>query len=60
MKKPIAALICAMFLTSCLESPVESQAEETPHWYQLYVEDNCSRCPECCVTFSDGGLDAQP
>tara|TARA_B100001057_G_scaffold410415_1_gene425493 strand:- start:4235 stop:4417 length:183 start_codon:yes stop_codon:yes gene_type:complete len=60
MKKSLTALLCVMFMVGCLEPPVENQTEEAPHWHQLYVEDNCSRCPDCCVTFSDGGLDAQP
>ncbi len=33
------------------------ELEEDRHWHERYVEDNCARCPDCCITIvaSDDG-----
>jgi hypothetical protein len=39
-------LIASLFL-SCGEETNPTPSSDA--WHQQYVEDNCARCPECCV-----------
>ena len=34
----------------------KSVIEPAIHWHQRYVEDNCRRCPECCVAVTEQGF----
>ena len=34
--------------------------EDDRHWHDKYVEDNCKRCPDCCITVVPGGGDPPP
>jgi hypothetical protein len=31
-------------------APLDAGTLSDAHWYDRYVADSCSRCPECCVT----------
>jgi len=38
-----------------LDSAVET-LETGEHWSVRYIEDNCARCPECCVQITENGF----
>lgn len=57
--KSMAALAFGLSITICLFfyaslNGEQTQKQEKPdaaeeHWHKRYVEDNCKRCPECCI-----------
>jgi hypothetical protein len=64
-------LVFALLLSGCGDgftpatpdvSSAELELEESDgrHWHERYVEDNCRRCPDCCITVvasDDGAVD---
>ena len=53
-----AAFIIVLLLTSCsFGGDVEVDA---PYWGDLYIADNCNRCPECCVEIDNAGNPVDP
>lgn len=39
-----------------LEDEYEEVVDDGRHWHERYVEDNCKRCPECCVAITENGF----
>jgi len=34
----------------------ELEIQPAIHWHDRYVQDNCARCPDCCVTVTENGF----
>ena len=49
--------VVARMLVGCGPVEVEIEpVEDTGHWGIRYIEDNCDRCPECCVRITENGF----
>ena len=67
----VAGLTLGVFVMDIEETPVQQTYDphcELPNsnlptepstWHERYVQDNCKRCPECCVEIpAEGGSEA--
>lgn len=65
---PLMTLLMLVWVSCAEQSAVESwdaleaqpdapeAIEPAIHWHQRYVEENCARCPECCVAVVEDGF----